>query len=45
VGWALVDAEEVEQGTLSPAVPPTRLAAMKHESAATTPETRPLRAA
>jgi hypothetical protein len=45
VGWALVDAEEVEQGKPSPGVRPTRLMAMKHESAATTPETRPLRAA
>jgi len=45
VGWALVDADEIEQGTPSPVVPPTRLTVMKHESAETARTTRPLRAA
>ena len=34
VGWALVDADEVEQGAPSPTAPPARMRAMQPESQA-----------
>jgi hypothetical protein len=45
VGWALVDADEIEQATPSPGALPARMRVMQHDGAETAPETRPLRAA
>jgi hypothetical protein len=45
VGWALVDADEIERRAPSPGVSPARTRVMQHEGAKTAAETRPLRAA
>jgi hypothetical protein len=45
VGWALVDADEIEQRAPSPGEHPVRMTVMQHEGATTAPQTQPLRAA
>ena len=45
LGWALVDADEIEQGTPPPRIFPTRMRLMHRDVGKTPSETRPLRAA
>ena len=45
VGWALVDADEIEQEAPSPTVLPARMRVVQPDGRETPPQTRPLRAA